>query len=42
LERADESPVCGSLTRGDCHVEGGQELEVNKRKRVVHMQKGIK
>jgi hypothetical protein len=41
LERADESPECGSLTRGDGHVEGGQEVEV-KRKREVHMQKGIK
>jgi hypothetical protein len=41
LERADKSPVSGSPSRGDRHVEGGQEVEV-KRKREVHMQKGIK
>jgi hypothetical protein len=41
LERADESPVCRSFKREDGHVEGGQEVEV-KRKREVHMHKGIK
>jgi hypothetical protein len=41
LERADKSPVCGSLSRGDGHIKGGQEAEV-KRRREGHMQKGIK